>query len=120
MLTRIGALLRQERHAQDLTLKDLSKLSGISTSMISAVERGERNVTMQTLLALSEALKVHFSLEIEGNLHPQDEHTLERLRRLLPGLDPAHRATLLLLLDGWEKSKSLGDNCQENVKKHTG
>ena len=41
-----------------MTQKHLSKLSGISTSMISAIELGERHPTVPVLDALARALQV--------------------------------------------------------------
>jgi len=48
--------LKRERKRQGMTLEELSKLSGLSTSLISMVERGRRNVTLRTLAIFEEAL----------------------------------------------------------------
>lgn len=48
----------QVRTEKRMTQKHLSKLSGISTSMISAIELGERHPTVPVLDALARALQV--------------------------------------------------------------
>lgn len=122
MLALLGKRLRQERQRQGLTLHDVSAKSGISLSMISAVERGHRNVTYDTLRRLCDALGLALHLDIAPSLSPADEHLVARLRALLPGLDLALRTTLELLIGGWEASSSSvspvsGSSCQENVKR---
>jgi transcriptional regulator with XRE-family HTH domain len=55
---RIGARLRTLRKARQLTLAALSQRSGMSTSYLSAVEKGVNLPSLQTLARLTEALGV--------------------------------------------------------------
>ncbi len=55
---RIGARLRALRKARQLTLAALSERSGMSTSYLSAVEKGVNLPSLQTLARLTEALGV--------------------------------------------------------------
>lgn len=48
--------LKRERTRQSMTIEELSNRSGLSTSLISMVERGRRNVTLRTLAIFEEAL----------------------------------------------------------------
>lgn len=117
MLVRVGTQIREARQRAGLTLKDLAAHTGVSISMISAVERGERNVSIDLLKRLTEALDLSLIMEVEDALQPQDRALMMRIRVLLPHLDPALRATLELLIRGWENSESSGaGNCQEIVK----
>ena len=50
--------IAKEKATHRMTQKHLSKLSGISTSMISAIELGERHPTVPVLDALARALQV--------------------------------------------------------------
>lgn len=51
-----GENLRQERLRQELTMEDLSELSGITWSYISHIERGMRNVGVDNMAALAAAV----------------------------------------------------------------
>ena len=53
---RLGGAVSRLRRAQQFSLGQLSAQSGVSKSIISAIERNETNPTLSTLLRLSEAL----------------------------------------------------------------
>ncbi|WP_305986165.1 helix-turn-helix domain-containing protein [Roseibium sp. MMSF_3544] len=57
-LLSLGSEVRQLRKARQMTLKDLTKASGISLSHLSAIERGASNPSMDVLERLSVALSV--------------------------------------------------------------
>lgn len=52
----IGAQLRQIREEKGYTLRDVAKLTGIAYNHIGRIERGEYNVTLDTLALLCDAL----------------------------------------------------------------
>ncbi|NLK96685.1 MAG: helix-turn-helix transcriptional regulator [Epulopiscium sp.] len=56
-----GKQLQLLRKKFKMTLSDLSKASGVSPSFISALERGEKNPTLDTLLKLSKAFNLNVS-----------------------------------------------------------
>lgn len=53
-----GLWLRNLRHGAGLTLRDVELLTGITYSMISAIERGEKAVGSEVAVKLAEALQV--------------------------------------------------------------
>ncbi|MET1415023.1 XRE family transcriptional regulator [Roseibium sp. HPY-6] len=61
ILSRLPERLKQARRAQGLSLEAVEKLSGVSRSMVSQIERGESNPTVATLLNLTRALNVDFA-----------------------------------------------------------
>lgn len=61
----VGARLRSARKANELTLMQLSELSGIAVSTISKAERGDIALTYDKFAALAHALKLGFD-EIFG------------------------------------------------------
>lgn len=67
---RLAQRLRAARKAQDLSLDALAKLSGVSRSMLSAIERGESSPTVASLWNLTQALKVDFSGLLDGEARP--------------------------------------------------
>lgn len=54
----LGEAVRRLRKARGLTQEDLSGLTDLHQNHIGGIERGERNITMKTVLALARALKV--------------------------------------------------------------
>jgi transcriptional regulator with XRE-family HTH domain len=58
MLAEIGRKIRTERKRRRLSLEDLSDASGVSTGLISTLERGKANPSFSTLVALARALGI--------------------------------------------------------------
>lgn len=52
--------IRSLREKNKLSLEELSKLSGVSKSMLAQIERGEGNPTLSTLWKISNGMKVPF------------------------------------------------------------
>lgn len=77
ILTKLPARLKDARRAQGLSLEAVAKLSGVSRSMVSQIERGESSPTIATLWNLTRALKVDFSGLLDG---PQAAARIEVLR----------------------------------------
>lgn len=61
---RVIALLKAERQRQGLSMERLAEMAGISTSMVSLIERDLRNPTLDTLFRMSDALKVDLAILI--------------------------------------------------------
>src|SRR4051812_7616036 len=57
-----GDRVRIKREQADLTLREFSKLSGVSTPMLSKVERGEKSPTIGVAKRIAHAL--HTSLSV--------------------------------------------------------
>ena len=58
---RLAASLRAARKTRGLSLDAVAKLSGVSRSMVSQIERGESSPTVTTLWNLTQALQVDFA-----------------------------------------------------------
>jgi transcriptional regulator with XRE-family HTH domain len=58
---RLAAALRGARQARGLSLEAVARLSGVSRSMVSQIERGESSPTVATLWNLTRALGVDFA-----------------------------------------------------------
>lgn len=55
---RVAAVLRKERMRQELSMNAVGARAGLSQQMVSYVERGLRNPTLDTLLRLTHALGI--------------------------------------------------------------
>jgi transcriptional regulator with XRE-family HTH domain len=69
-------LLRQEREQKGLSMNVLAQRSGLSHSIISLVERDLRNPSLDTLLRISEVLKIDL-----GKLISRAQRAAQRQRR---------------------------------------
>ncbi|MGB0508372.1 MAG: helix-turn-helix domain-containing protein, partial [Pikeienuella sp.] len=58
---RLASRLKNERRDKGLSLEALAKLSGVSRSMLSQIERGESSPTVASLWNLTRALNVDFA-----------------------------------------------------------
>ena len=67
---RLAASLRDARKARGLSLDAVAKLSGVSRSMVSQIERGESSPTVATLWNLTQALQVDFAGLLESKPEP--------------------------------------------------
>lgn len=67
---RLASSLRAARKARGLSLDAAAKLSGVSRSMVSQIERGESSPTVATLWALTQALQLDFAGLLEGRPTP--------------------------------------------------
>lgn len=70
---RLAASLRGARKARGLSLDAVAKLSGVSRSMVSQIERGESSPTVATLWNLTQALQVDFAGILESKASPTIE-----------------------------------------------
>ncbi|WP_072709189.1 helix-turn-helix domain-containing protein [Donghicola eburneus] len=66
VLSLLPTRLRAARRDKGLSLDAVAKLSGVSRSMVSQIERGESSPTIATLWNLTRALQVDFAGLLEG------------------------------------------------------
>lgn len=58
--------MRALRLSQGLSQEDLAELAGMHRTYLSSVERGQRNVSLDNIIAIARALKVEPALLFEG------------------------------------------------------
>jgi len=58
---RLAKRLKETRKSKGLSLEAMAKLSGVSRSMLSQIERGQSSPTVATLWSLTQALQVDFA-----------------------------------------------------------
>lgn len=72
ILTRLAIRLKEERAAKELSLDALAKLSGVSRSMLSQIEREESSPTVASLWNLTRALNVDFASLLDDEAKPEN------------------------------------------------
>ena len=93
---RVGAALRSYRLRRELSQSDLARLAEVSPSAISQVERGERGLSLETLLALSRRLNITLDELLGGEVTP--DYRIGRRH----GAGSATAGTVMPLLDDAE------------------
>ncbi|HQT75567.1 MAG TPA: XRE family transcriptional regulator [Rhodopila sp.] len=66
----MGRAVKQQREASGFSLRSLAARSGISSSMISDIERGAKSPTITTVVRLAQALGVGVAALVEGGTAP--------------------------------------------------
>lgn len=56
MLKNIGDKIRETRKSQNLTLQDVSRMSGLTTSLLSQIENSKANPSINTLMTIAKIL----------------------------------------------------------------
>jgi len=85
ILGQLPMRLKEARRAQGLSLDAVAKLSGVSRSMVSQIERGESSPTIATLWNLTRALQVDFAGLLEDGPGADQIETTRAAQR--PNID---------------------------------
>lgn len=102
ILVKLPARLKEARRLQGLSLDAVAKLSGVSRSMVSQIERGESSPTIATLWNLTRALQVDFAGLLESG--PPENH-IETLRAdQIPTIDNLGEGCRILILSPPEQA----------------
>lgn len=102
ILVKLPSRLKEARRTQDLSLDAVAKLSGVSRSMVSQIERGESSPTIATLWNLTRALQVDFAGLLDAA--PTADH-IETLRAdQVPTIDNMGEGCRILILSPPEQA----------------
>ena len=52
-----GQKMREHRHALEMTIEQLAEAADLHHNYIGSVERGERNIALENIVAIAKALK---------------------------------------------------------------
>ena len=63
----LGEMIKRARKEQNMTQEELGALIGVKKSQISKIEKSGKNVTVDTLIQVFEALKAEVKIKIEFN-----------------------------------------------------
>jgi len=104
ILGQLPTRLKEARRAHGLSLDAVAKLSGVSRSMVSQIERGESSPTIATLWNLTRALQVDFAGLLEDR-PPTDSIEVMRAGQL-PSIDRRGEGCRLVILSPPEEAGS--------------
>jgi transcriptional regulator with XRE-family HTH domain len=92
IMTFVAQAVRDRREQLGLTLRALASKSGVSSSMISDIERGTKSPTVSTLAALAGAFGVPLSALVEKAAQPAARIHIARAAENPEFIDPASGA----------------------------
>jgi transcriptional regulator with XRE-family HTH domain len=79
----LGKRIREERRKHDLTQEKLAEDVGVTYPYIGQVERGERGISLETLIAVSNRLGVTVDYLLSDYLDNEDEYMRQSWIRLV-------------------------------------
>ena len=65
---KLGARVRQQRTLNNLTQEQLAEKTGVSISFIGHIERGEKKASVETVVALCNAMNISPSVLLQDSL----------------------------------------------------
>lgn len=80
---RLGMRIRQERLRLSLTQAQLAEAVDISDTYMGAIERGERNLTLDTLVRLVNRLGVTVDYLLSDSVDGSDANIMEQFRQII-------------------------------------
>ena len=86
---RTGRAVKRQREAAGLSLRMLAERSGVSSSMISDIERGAKSPTVTTLVRLAQALWIGVAVLLEAGTPPASRIRVTRHADAAVGEQPA-------------------------------
>jgi len=82
----IGKNIRKYRKQQGLTQEQLAEMSNLSTNYVGAIERGEKTLTLKTLIGIVDALNITADLllcdSIQNGYRIKSSIITEKLEKL--------------------------------------
>ena len=92
---RLGGRIRQERKKLNLTQSALAEAAGISDSFLGALERGERSLSLDTLIRLVNRLGVTVDYLLADSVSDTDSNIMEQFKQITDG-HPLERKQLAI------------------------
>lgn len=92
---RLGERIREERLKRNLTQAQLAEEVDISDTYMGAIERGERSLTLDTLVRLVNRLGVTVDYLLIDSVTNNDENVVNQFRQIIDN-QPAERKQMAL------------------------
>ena len=82
---RLGKRIREERLRLHLTQAELAEAIDISDTYMGAIERGERSLTLDTLVRLVNRLGVTVDYMLADSVSDNDTNIMEQFKQIIDG-----------------------------------
>lgn len=78
----LGKRIREERSKIGLTQEKLAEFSEVSTAYMGRIERGERNITVKTLVRIANALGTTIDYLLKDSVEVEDDSLVKQWLQL--------------------------------------
>lgn len=92
---KLGKRIREERKRLNLTQAELAEDIDISNTYMGAIERGERSLTLDTLVRLVNRLGVTVDYMLADSVSGSESNIMEQFKQIIDG-QPAERRQMAL------------------------
>ena len=87
----LGKRIKEERLKLHLTQEKLAEHVDIPTSYMGQIERGERNVTLDTLVRIANRLDVSIDYLLKDSPDLASDSSIDEIKQLFDGKSNAHK-----------------------------
>lgn len=84
---KLGMKIRQERLKRDFTQEQLSELCGISSSYIGIIERGDKKLSIETLVKIATILDVSIDYLLSDSLQLSADTRIQQISSIVSNLE---------------------------------
>lgn len=91
----LGKRIREERKRLNLTQEKLAESVDISDSYLGQIERGERNLTLDTLIRIANRLNVTIDYLLKDYIEMENDKFLNQFAQLIDGHKSKHKQMVL-------------------------
>lgn len=95
---KLGARIREERLRLNLTQAQLAEAVDISDTYMGAIERGERSLTLDTLVRLVNRLGVTVDYMLAESVTDSDSNIMEQFKQIIDGQSMERRQLAINML----------------------
>ena len=95
---RLGDRIREERKRLNLTQSALAEAIGISDTYMGQIERGERSLTLNTLVRLVNRLGVTIDFLLSDYVADSDSNILDQFKQITAGQPPERKQMAIDML----------------------
>lgn len=81
--SKLGKRIREERKKLNLTQAQLAEAIDISDTYMGAIERGERSLTLDTLVRLVDRLGVTVDYMLSDSVSDSDSNIMEQIKQVI-------------------------------------
>lgn len=83
--SKLGQRIREERSKLNLTQEQLAEDIDISNSYMGQIERGERHLTLDTLIRLANRLGITIDYLLQDYISMSDDNFINQLKQIIHG-----------------------------------
>ncbi len=91
----LGRRLRQERHKMNWTQEKLAERIEVSDAYIGQIERGERSLSLDTLVKLANQLGVTVDYLLHDSIEVDDDQFMNQVRQIMLDRSPKEKQLAL-------------------------